>query len=842
VVVAKPTRKEQEIIDAAMKRLERCVKADEDNRAEAIDDLNFISGSQWDEGEKQRRADKGRPALQINLLDKFCTQVEGDMLQNSPSIKVRPVDSRADINIAKIRQGIISNIEYLSNAKGVYGYGGKQMVRCGYGAWRVLTRYTEENPFLQEVYLESIRNPFLVYLDPDSKDQNYADAKYGFILDRMTEDQFKEKYPKGKFPSAELKYGQGLQDEHWYDGDNITVAEYFTVDKESVELLQLSDGRVVDQEEYNELKKEWLDKNKNIMQTLDYQLNTAIKQIAENPPVGGAPPMEGEPGGQPAPPVAAGGPPSDLLVGQQPQAGPPLESPLIEQINSLGPDLKVVKRRMTDRPVLRHRILTCCEILEGGYDGVPFPGKYIPIVLVKGRELNIEGKNHVFSLIRFAKDPQKLVNYWNTAAAEMIALAPKAPWLGTPRQFEGYENDYLKANVENYPMLKYNPDPEAPGPPQRQQPSNPPVAIFEQIRRGEENIKSVIGMFNADMGDAGPERTGAAINARQKPGDIGTSEFMENLSRAILYTGRIINEMIPEIYDTERDVRIRNVDDTESFTPINTTVGDAAQAISRNPEMYRGLDPKKITDMMVKEGREARFNDITVGKYDVVISTGPSYATQRQEAADHLLQLVSSMPQQMAVAADLIVENLDFKDSDELAARLRKALPPGLVKLRPGEEPPPPPPPDPAAAAAQAKMQAEQTKIQLGQMKLESEKIRADLEKTKLQAEIQIAQLQIQLKTAEMGQNNGQTRQLEDALSAQRVKLEADRLELEKQRFAHKATIEQQNMHHKQTIDMVHHQHQQAMDIGSQRLESDKLNLEKKKLTTQENDDESEDS
>ena len=780
--MANPTKAEQKIIDTALKRLDRCVKAESHTRAAAIEDLKFVSGAQWDDGEKKRRADKGRPALQINLLDKFCTQVEGDMMHNSPSIKVRPIDSRADINIAKIRQGIISNIEYLSNSKAVYGYGAKQMVRCGFGAWRVLTRYTEENPFLQEAYLESVRNPFLVYMDPTSKDQNYADAKFGFVLEKMTREEFKDRYPKAQWPSDALKTGSGLVDEHWFDGDLITVAEYFTSESETVEMLQLEDGRVVDREGFEEIKAAWELKNERMMEAL------------QTPPPMPQAPQIGTPPATQAPQI--GTPPMPQALGGQPPAAMNPGLALAGQIKRVGTEPRVVKKRNTEKTVIKHRIITCCEILDGGADGNRFPGKYIPIVLLKGRELNIEGKNHVFSLIRFAKDPQKLVNFWNSAAAETIALAPKAPWLGTARQFEGYENDYATANVENYPMLKYNADPEAPGPPQRQAPGQPPVAIFEQIRRGEENIKSVIGMFGSDLGDQGPERTGAAIVARQRPGDIGTYEFMENLSRAILFTGKVLNEIIPEIYDSERDVRLRNIDETETFAPINTTVGQAAKLIEAKPEMYQGLDVNKIKRLLMDEGKEAKFNDVTAGKYDVVVTVGPSYATQRQEAAQHLLQLAQSMPQQMSLAADLIVQNLDFKDADELAGRLRKTLPRNLITPKPGEVLPPPQP-TPQQMAIQAKMASEQAKTQISQMKLEQEKLKLEAEKLKLQAEIEKLRL-------EMGMTidtKSQERQIAAMEKAERLRLERERLDLERAKFAHQSGMDVAKHRHQADID-----------------------------------------
>lgn len=518
----------------------------------------------------------------------------------------------------------------------------------------------------------------------------------------------------------------------------------------------------------------------------------------------------------PAPNVPAAAPPSLPPVGSPPQAGtaPPMP------VGDVKPEPKIAQKRDTERTIIKHRIITAMEILDGGKDGNIFPGKYIPLVLLKGKELNIEGKNFVYSLIRHAKDPQKLINYWNTAAAETIALAPKAPWLATPKQIEGHEEAYATANVENYPVILYNVDSEAPGPPQRQQPGQPPVAMFEQIRRGEENLKSVIGLFNADVGGPTSQQTGEAVRAVQKPGDVGTFEFTENLARAIMYTGRIINEMIPEVYDSERDVRIRNIDESESFVPINTTVGAAMNSVKDNPDRFQGMDANKLHSLFAKEGKDAKFNDVTAGKYSVVVTTGPSYSTQRQESAQHLLQLVQAMPQQMGVAADLIVENMDFKAADELAARLRKALPPNIAKPRPGEAPPAPPQPPPQVLLAQAKVETEKIKAQTLQAKAQLEMAKAQKEMGQgtqtpppeppdpnAQANAVVAQMKVQMEQMKM--QHEQTRlALEKEMEQQRAQLERSRLQfevqrqqlvLQQQREAHQAKLETMELANEKT-------------------------------------------
>lgn len=759
-----PMTKEEKILKKAQDRLKKAMDADAHNRKEAIEDLKFLNGEQWDSGERLRRKQRGRPVLQINLLPKFVDQVIGDERHNRPRAKVRPVDSRADIQIAKIREGLIASIEQQSNADAIYDQAFEMAVSCGYGAWRVLTRYTEENPFMQEIYLEAIKNPFLVFMDPSSKDATYADAEWGFILEKMPVKEFEEKFPGAKNPGEELKFGQGLSFENWYDKELVTVAEYFVKSSKTITMCQMEDGTVLTEKEAKERIKEWSEANGMLTEMAQASIESAVSQDA-NPEDVGAVPQPSQPPQPAMPPNPAQAGPNVGPQGMPPMATPaPMQQtpaqgnpfanmPIVQNKPEPTPKPKIVKRRDTEETIIKCYKMTAIEILSEksrskyseyeeikdtiNNDGsVTFPGKYIPIVVVKGKERNIEGKPFVRGLVRDAKDPQRLVNYWNTAAAEVIALAPKSPWVGTAKQFEGYEKDYANANSENFPFLKYNAVSEGGSivpPPQRVATAQPPVAIFEQIRRGEENLKSVIGLFNSDVGDGGPERTGAAITARQRPGDIGTFVFLDNLSRSIKHSCRIINDMIPYIYDTERDVRLRNVDDTETFAPVNTTVDAALKQFRENPIRYNNLDREKLVRTIRRHGKDAIYNDLTVGKYDVVISVGPSYATARQESATQLLQLVQAMPKQMALAADIIVENLDFKDNDKLARRIRKTLPPNLVERREGEPPPTPQPPAPQIQVQLAKVQLEKEKIKAANAKVEIEKIKLlnQIEQTK---------------------------------------------------------------------------------------------------------------
>ena len=413
-----------------------------------------------------------------------------------------------------------------------------------------------------------------------------------------------------------------------------------------------------------------------------------------------------------------------MLPAPQPPPGPP------QGVIADGPPV-IVKERPTYIKSVKHYTLTATSILGVAksrdmsdkdhtaklLDGEDVAGEYIPLIQVLGITSNIEGKTYNKGLIRDARDAQKMVNYSETSLAEHIALSPKAPYMLTPRQVEGFEDDYKNANVKNNPFLLYNMDVESgvPAPPPiRQQPGAPPVALFNQVTRATENLKRIIGIFGGDIGEGGPERTGAAVVAKQKPSDIGSYVYAYKLNRAIEYSAKVMNSMIPALYDTERDVRIRNVDDTETVVPVNTTVGKAIEKMQKFPATYKGMNPVKLVEMYQRGDDAAKLNDITEGKYEVVVTVGPSYATARQEASQQMLSLINSVPQIGKIGGDLIIEGImDNAQGEKLASRIRKTLPPGLAPLHEGEKPFTPPPP-PQLILMQEKAKTEGIKQQKG--------------------------------------------------------------------------------------------------------------------------------
>jgi hypothetical protein len=325
---------------------------------------------------------------------------------------------------------------------------------------------------------------------------------------------------------------------------------------------------------------------------------------------------------------------------------------------------KPLKSRESDRQKVKWCKINGYEILEER----DWAGKHIPVVRVIGNEFEVDGRIYISGLVRNAKDAQRMYNYWVSQEAEMLALAPKAPFIGYGGQFEGYENQWKTANTQNWPYLEVNPDvTDGQGGvlplPQRAQPPMASSGLLQAKAGASEDIKSATGQYNASLGMTSNERSGKAILARQKEGDTGTYHFVDNLGRAVRHVGRIIVDLIPKIYDTQRVARIIGEDGEVKHAKINPDLQMPVQSI----QDQAGVVIEKI------------YNP-SVGKYDVMVQTGPGYATKRQEALDAMSQLLQGNPQLWAVAGDLFVKNMDWPGAQEMAKRFAKTIDPKLLE------------------------------------------------------------------------------------------------------------------------------------------------------------------
>jgi hypothetical protein len=332
-----------------------------------------------------------------------------------------------------------------------------------------------------------------------------------------------------------------------------------------------------------------------------------------------------------------------------------------------------------------------------------WPGSMIPVIPVWGEEVVYRGKRHFRSLIRDAKDPQAMMNFWRSASTELVALAPRAPWIG-PQGFiptgQGHAEKWASANTRSHAFLEY--DPSAGPMPQRQSFAGVPAGALQEALNAQDDMKSVMGIFDASLGARSNETSGRAINARQREADKGTFQFIDNMARAIQYAGRVLIECIPSIYSERQTIQILGDDEAEKVVRL---------------KQARGVPPSP-------EDMDGKIYDLSTGKYDVTVKVGPNYATQREEGLERLTQIMQAAPETAAILGDLAVSNMDFPGADKAARRLRAMLPPQIAAIE-QEDGQGNIPPEARMMLAQAQQQAQQMQAQLQQMAGEMQRLQA---------------------------------------------------------------------------------------------------------------------
>ena len=605
---------DKDIIDTARHRMTMAIAAYSESREDELDDLRFYAASpdnawQWPadvlatRGAVQGQTINARPCLTINKLPQHVRQVTNDQRQNRPSGKVIPADDKADVEVAEIFNGIVRHIEYMSDADVAYDTACENQVAYGEGYIRILTKYTNDQSFDQDIEIGRIRNSFSVYMDPTIQDPCGSDAQWCFVTEDVMLEDYERMFPDAQPVSALQSQGVGdSSTSQWINEDTIRIADYYYVEHEKA-TLNLYYGNV----------------------------------------------------------SAMSGSPED------------------KQMVANG--MKPIKNRTVDIKKVKHCKINGFEVLESN----DWAGDWIPVVRVVGNEFEVDGRLYVSGLVRNAKDAQRMYNYWVSQEAEMLALAPKAPFIGYGGQFEGYEQQWKTANTTNWPYLEVNPDVTdgmgGPLPlPTRSQPPMAQTGLIQAKMGASDDIKGTTGQYDSSLGATSNERSGKAIMARERQTDTGTYHYVDNLARAIRHITRQIIGLIPKIYDTERVARIIGEDGETGQAKINPMQQEPVNKIVDQ----NGIEIEKI------------YNP-SVGTYDVMVTTGPSYMTKRQEALESMGQLLQGNPQLWAVAGDLFIKNMDWPGAQEMAKRFAKTIDPKLLSTDDV---------DPALQAAQQQMQA----------------------------------------------------------------------------------------------------------------------------------------
>lgn len=592
---SKPIEQKKTIVETAKDRYERAKSFYDNQRILAIEDIRFAmadSDNNWQwpaEIYRTRSTVDRKPCLTVNITAQHCNQVMNNIRQNRPAAKVSAVDDYADVDTAKILGGMLRSIQRASNADTAHDMAAEFALMGGEGYWRVVTEYEDYNSFDQCIRIKSIDNPFLVYIDPDAKEPDRSDAKWGFVFEDISKEQAKEEHPDIDPTSWVDDNRRG-----WIREDTVRRAEYFWCEYKDDTLYLLEDGTTVLKSEFPE----------------DYRVEMAGEE--EN--------AQGM-----------------IFAADQPVIG-------------------VVFKRETKRKQWKW-----AKLLGGETEPIDerdWPGQYMPIITVVGKEMNVNGEVVRKGLVRDLKDPGRMVNYSFSAAVETLALQNKIPYITSAEAIEGFEDIWGAANIDNRAYLPFNQFDDEGRPlqqPQRQAPAQMATAQVQMLGLATEQMRAASGQQNANFGIRSEASSGIGIQRLKQQGEIATFHFPDNLARGLNYEARVILDLIPKVYESRKIVRILGLDGKEESAMLD-------------PAMRQAY----IEDKSKVESKIEKIFNPGVGKYDVAIDTGPSYATQRQESADFVSNAIQRDPSIMQVAGDLVWKTQDFPLAEEFAERFRK--------------------------------------------------------------------------------------------------------------------------------------------------------------------------
>lgn len=669
------------------------------NRYEAMDDLKFAAGEQWDPVVLQQR--KGLPCLVINTIPQFTAQLVGDWRESRKAIKVVPSNDE-DTDVAEIREDLVRNIEMQSRADRTYDQAFESMVQCGDGAFKVTVEYARDDVFDQDIFIRPIEDVMATVWDRFSVDPTGRDAKRVFVDDRIPKDEFERKWPNvSESDLMEMDKTDRVSLAGWIDDNSYRVTEYWRMIERQCTIALFENGRVYEIDDSN------------------------MEDIIE-------------------------------------RNGPP------------------VKTRIAWCRYAQMHYCTGWTILAGPFE---YRLNRLPVIRVSGRVVNVSGRRVRYGLVRFMKDPSRLKNFWRSIAAEQLGYAPKAQWLATQSAVEGRQEAFRRAHLTRDPLLIVNDEAVIGQNIQRIEPPAPQNAIFQEVAMNTQDMKDVSGIQDASLGIRSNETSGKAIMNRQHEGDIASQTYYDNADAGLLEAGDVINQLIPQIYDGTRVVRLIGEDESIKFQRINDP-----------------MDPHAV--------------DLGVGLFDVALSTGTSYTTRRVEAAQAMMDAIQVWPQLMSVAGDLVAKAQDWPGADELAERLKKTIPPQLLDPKDG-------------GGGVDPHVLQQMQQQLMQLQQENQQLKTD--KT------------IDFKKLEIESYNAETKRIqalnEDQGKAQEFEYKAVQSILDGAETVDEHDIQRQQMAHSHNMEAMKMRHDQGMgllDHMTKMAQLDKQNqLAEKKLSSQ---------
>lgn len=455
-----------------------------------------------------------------------------------------------------------------------------------------------------------------------------------------------------------------------------------------------------------------------------------------------------------------------------------------KEIKRKNPITKQEETRTIDKKTVKFCKLNGLRIIPG--TETVWPGSTIPIIPVLGKQRIVDGKPLLFSVIRFQRDPQQLINAYKTRIAETLMTQPISPFM-VPEGAISKEN--MKAwkmmNTQLTPFLFYKSKVDGmdvPAP-TRNVVEAPIQSLSEAAAQEIDDMKATTGIYDASLGNKSNESSGIALQRRQQQSDITNMHFMDNFERAGKKGGLIIAEVMPKIYDSDRIVRILGEDEAPKMARIN-----AKHAINGKQVHYK------------VGGDDAE-------KHDVIVTMGRAFSTKRMESFDMMTSVLQAQPDLMGVMGDLFFQNSDMAGSDLMAERMKRFIQiskPGIIPQEGA---------DPEAQVQQLQAQVQQLTQAHQALNAYAQKLEQDrngkIAATQMQEQTRIATVRMQettkLAVAQINASKAAQEGIADR-EIQQYQLLHD--------SAHDAAMQAAQQAHEKAMAQI--SHQQALEQGQQ--------------------------
>lgn len=607
----------------------------------------FVMGNQWldDESRVMERYQK-RPQT-FNKIAPLINHLLGEQIQNTPTLQIQPSED-VPVETADVRQALIKDITLSSDTNIVFQTAFQCAAIGGYGAFELGTEYDDAYSFNQHIVFKEKKIPNNCFWDVGAESPCKTDGMFSGSYSYWTRRRFKSVYGNIESKIASEAFDDNMV---FADEDAITVVDYYKREYKQVKIIQLSNGRVVEANEFAELERIMIDD--------------------------------------------------------------------IEWLIDQGNPVTVDNERMTPRYTIKHYRFAGDYILEEA----DFPSEQLPTVFVdQNSYYDKKGAQLTRSLVKDAKDAQVFLNYLGTQISYLLKITRYDQFMASKENIRSNDTaqQWRNPSVVQGAII-YDESPQG-NKPEQIRPPEIPQSLIQQYQRALEDIQSSVGMYDARVGVAGNEISGAAIDARTKQGSYSTYKVFGSLNRAIACSGTIVNEMIPNVYDTERSMML-NMPDT-------------------------GLRKVTLNQPADEYGTSIK-NDMSIGRYTIRLMPGPSWEGQREEALESIKEVLAAQPQIFTLIADLYAENLPLKNNMELRNRLRTIVPPEIIEAgKTGQ--PIPPKQDQGPSPEEQMMQIKMKEVQLKEQQIQQEQV-------KLQMQSEMNNQELQLKWHELEDKRIQT-------------------------------------------------------------------------------------